>query len=154
MSASAREGFSRLVGEVEPGLRRALCVRFGGDQGREATADALAWAWEHWDQVQYLDNPAGYLFRVAQRRTFRSWRRPRWVPDPPPESGVWVEPKLHSALRRLTSRQRTAVVLMHGFGWTHREVAQMMGISIASVQKHQERAMKQLRRTLGVTIDV
>jgi len=34
--------------DVEPRLRRALVAAYGSDRGREAAAEALAYAWEHW----------------------------------------------------------------------------------------------------------
>ena len=148
-----RDAFTRFVAEVEPRLRTALCARFGRDEGREATADALAWAWEHWTRMEGLENPGGYLYRVATRRRFRSWRRPQPLPDLPTSDDRHVEPELGSALRSLTERQRTAVILIHGFEWTHREVAELMGISVPSVQKHQERALVHLQDALGVTAD-
>jgi len=40
--------FEELKRRVEPGLRRALFSVLGIDRGREATAEALAWAREHW----------------------------------------------------------------------------------------------------------
>jgi hypothetical protein len=46
--------FEAFVARVEPGLRRALFAVLGLDRGREATAEALAWAWEHWSQVQKM----------------------------------------------------------------------------------------------------
>ena len=49
--------------------------------------------------------------------------------------------------------QRVAVVLAHGYGWTHREVAELLGISTSSVQKHVERAMAKLQAALEVTVD-
>ena len=33
--------FSRFVGEVEPGLRRALVATYGTERGRDAVAEAL-----------------------------------------------------------------------------------------------------------------
>ena len=64
-----RTAFTAFVGEVEPRLRRALVALRGRDADRDATAEALAWAWEHWDQVQAMDNPAGYLYRVGTSRS-------------------------------------------------------------------------------------
>ena len=54
------DAFTEFVREAEPRLRRALVVTWGGDRGREATAEALAWAWEHWERVEELQNPAGH----------------------------------------------------------------------------------------------
>src|SRR5579863_421187 len=61
--------FTAFVVEHEPRLRRALVAAYGGSRGREATAEALAFAWEHWARLSEVDNIPGYLFRVGQSRT-------------------------------------------------------------------------------------
>jgi len=58
--------FSVFVADVEPRLRLALCANFGEDLGREATADAPAFAWEHWDRIANTVNPAGYVWGRPQ----------------------------------------------------------------------------------------
>lgn len=40
------ESFTVFVKEVEPRLRHALVAVYGQEQGRDATAEALAYAWE------------------------------------------------------------------------------------------------------------
>ncbi len=143
--------FAAFVGDAEPRLRRAFTLLRGADVGGDATAEALAWAWEHWDQLQAMTNPVGYLYRVGSSRTrFREERFPH-APAPPDAPGF--EPGLVPALARLTVRQRTAVVLVHGCGWTHQEVADALELSRSSVGTHVERAMAQLRTELGVATD-
>ena len=39
------------------------------------------------------------------------------------------------------------------FGFTQREAAELLGISASSVQKHMERCLSKLRKSLGVWID-
>ncbi len=46
--------FAVFVRAVEPGLRQALVATYGAIDGREATVDALSWAWEHWDRIDAL----------------------------------------------------------------------------------------------------
>jgi len=38
---------------------------------------------------------------------------------------------------------------VHGFGWTLREVAELTGTSVSTVQNHLERGLAHLRRALG-----
>ncbi len=49
--------------------------------------------------------------------------------------------------------QRTVTVLVHGFGWTQREVAELLDVGLSTVQKHLERGLDKLRKALGVEID-
>ncbi len=59
------DSFTEFFSDVERSLRHALTAAFGADHGREAVAEALAYGWEHWDRIQSMENPAGYLYRVA-----------------------------------------------------------------------------------------
>ena len=144
-------GFVAFFAEMQPKLQRALVAMYGADRGREATAEALAWAWEHWSDVQRMANPAGYLFRVGQSRT-RPKRRP-FVRAEAAEPLYWFEPDLGPALDRLSARQRAVVVLVHGFEWSLQEVAEFIGCRKSTVQRHLERGMGKLRRVLEVEND-
>lgn len=146
--------FTRFVKETEPRLSYALAAAYGMETGAEATADALGWAWEHWDRVKTMTNPAGYLYRVGQSNA-RRYMRPRVLfPQVAPMDEQTVVPELPGALDELSKNQRVAVVMIHGFGYTEREVADLVGISRWSVRTHAERGLNKLRSTLGVTIDV
>lgn len=55
----------RFVEEAGPRLGRALAALYGFEDGRDATAEALAYAWENWQKLQHITNLTGYLFRAA-----------------------------------------------------------------------------------------
>jgi len=147
----ADSAFERFFEETEPRLRRALTATYGFHLGREATAAALAWAWEHRDRLSDLDHPLGYLYRVGQSSCRR--RRLRMLHVRPEWAEPWVEPELAGALRELTARQRVAVVLVDGYGWTLAEVADLLGVKVTTVQTHHERALARLRLRLGSDSD-
>lgn len=148
MALALQETFTAFVRETEPRLRAALVAHFGPDRGREATAEALAYGWEHWDRVRSMSNPAGYLYRVGQHTGFRRPRRPVF-PVIPQHTEPAVEPALPRALAELSRRQRTAVVLVHCYGWTPTEVAEFLDISVSTVRNHLERGMSRLRKAIG-----
>jgi DNA-directed RNA polymerase specialized sigma24 family protein len=141
--------FEAFVRIAEPRLSRALAAAYGFEDGRDATAEALAYAFEHWDRLQHIKNLPGYLFRVGQTRGRR--RRQPVLFAVPDESDHAFEPGLPAALASLTQRQRIAVVLVHGYGYTLREVAELTGIRLTTVQNHLNRGLARLRSTLGVT---
>jgi DNA-directed RNA polymerase specialized sigma24 family protein len=143
--------FSEFLQDTEPKLRRALVARYGPEIGREATADAFTYAWEHWDRVRHMANPVGYLYRVGQSKSRRFFRRRIAFPPPEDHGLPWVEPALAPALAALPSRQRQAVVLVHGFGYTHAEVADLLGLKRSSIQNHVERGLAALRDRLEVS---
>ena len=146
--------FDGFVRRAEQRLSFAFVAAYGPELGAEATAEALAYAWEHWDRLNGMDNPLGYLFRVGQSKARKHWwRRPPVAPLPPSSSEPWFEPGLLSGLRELSRNQRVSVVLVEGFDWTQHEVADLLGISRSSVQKHRERGLRRLRETLEVRSD-
>lgn len=140
--------------EVQPRVAVALAAALGTDVGREATAEAFAYAWEHWDRVGVMKNPAGYVYRVGRSRV-RRWRIPPagLTTLDGDQREMWVEPSLRPALERLSPRQRTVVVLMEGYGHTPQEVAELLGVSRSSVRRHGERALRKLRSAMGVATD-
>ena len=133
-------------------LRRALIAAYGLDAGTEACAEALAWAWEHWDRVAEMTNPVGYLFRVGQssaRRT-RRWQRRIRLPPERAHDGGEMSLRVDEVLLTLPPRQRLAALLVHGYGYSYAEVADATGSSVASVRNDLHRAMKTLRHRLEV----
>jgi RNA polymerase sigma factor (sigma-70 family) len=95
-----------------------------------------------------MENPAGYLYRVGASRI----RPPkaRALFDQPDETSFSFEPELRRALSELPERQRVAVVLIHGYGWTSTEVADMTGVRPSTIQTHLARGLASLRNQLKV----
>ena len=147
------ESFDGFVRGLEPRLRAALSATLGSDAGREATAEALAYGWEHWDRVREMDNPAGYLYVIGRDRGRRMLRRRRIALMPvDAERTPWVEPGLPDALASLPEQQRTVVMLLHSFQWTMSEVAELLGVSKSTVQSHAQRGLNRLRSRMGVKL--
>lgn len=139
--------FVRLSGRH---LRLALISAYGPDVGAEATADAFAYGWEHWERLSTMHNSEGYLYRVGQTSARRQRRRGPFVTDPPGDDVPWVEPGLDGAMQDLTPRQRAAVVLVRGYGYSLHEVGELLGVSPSTVERHIERGVRKLRRALEV----
>ena len=153
MSGRHLKEFTRFVEQYEPRLRIALMASLGVERGREATAEALAWAWEHWDRTRVLEYPVAYLHRVGRSRT-RGRKVPLIRTDGRHVDAQAFEPGLRPALDSLSSNQRMAVVLVHAFGWTHREAARILGVKEPTVKTHVQRGLAKLRAALGVAADV
>lgn len=139
--------------ELLVSVRRALVSRYGPDIGAECTSEAARWAVEHPQRLTALDNPAGYLFRVGQtaaRRLLR-WRHRtfEWTNETQPfEDGEPLDDELFDALRQLSLDHRTAVLLVHGYGFTYRDVAEVLDVSEAAVTNYVHRGLKRLRKLL------
>ena len=143
---SAPTEFERFAELAEARLRRAYVAAYGTDRAAEATAEALAWAWEHRERLATMQNPVGYLYRVGQSRT-RPRKRPT-LPTPTALGVPDVEPRLIEELASLPERQRVAVWLVHACEWTHREVGEALGISTSAVSTHVARGSERLRARL------
>jgi DNA-directed RNA polymerase specialized sigma24 family protein len=130
---------------------RALVARYGAELGADVAAEVEAWAWEHQADVLTRTNPAGYLFRVGQSRARRyvRWRRPPpWAPLP--DTHAFPDVDLERAVARLSVAQRSAVLLVHGFGYSYREAADILGTTESAVRNHLHRGMQRLRTSLEV----
>jgi DNA-directed RNA polymerase specialized sigma24 family protein len=147
------ESFTEWAREAEPRLRHALTASFGSQLGQEATADALAYAWERWDRVSVKDNPLGYVYGIGRNRARRMiWqRRPVFV-DVRPQRFPHVEPGLPAAMARLSEKQRIVVILVYCHEWSLSEVAELLGTQKTTVQNHAERGLARLRTNLGVEL--
>ena len=147
------DSFTNFVKLNEPRLRHALTALFGTELGKELTAESLAYGWEHWDRLQVMVNPPGYLYSVGKDRGRRliARRRPVFLPvdvDRQP----WVEPQLADALAGLSERQRVVVMLLHSFQYSMSEVGELLGMSKSTVNTHSRRGLDRLRKQLGVEL--
>jgi DNA-directed RNA polymerase specialized sigma24 family protein len=146
--AVAFEDFAATVGLH---LRVALVAAYGPEAGRDAAAEAIAYGWQNWERVGAMSNPAGYLYRVGQSAARRELnRRDVFMPGEPAPGLPDVDPGLVPALRSLTEHQRVAVVMVHGFGWSQAEVAEVLSVSPSTVRTHIARAIAHMKEALEV----
>ena len=143
------DAFTRFVRDLEPRLRHSLIPLIGLDAATEATAAALAYGWEHWDRLRHMDNPAGYLYRVARTKARRASNRNIALPEVSVSRLPHVEPGLPRALEKLSEKQRAVVWLVHGLEWRHTEVADLLGVSEDTVRTHLSRGMNKLQKMIG-----
>jgi DNA-directed RNA polymerase specialized sigma24 family protein len=147
---SGAPAFSAFMVEAEPRVRRALVGLAGPEAASDATAEAFEYAWKHWARIGAMDNPAGYVYRVARSRIGRRRRRLVLADLPGVDRLPDVEPALAGLLAGLPERQRVCVFLVHGCQWHYGEVGELLGLSASSVRTHCDRALFALRRGLKV----
>ena len=51
------DSFTQFATANEAKLRHALIATCGGEVGREAAVEALAYGWEHWERLRKMDSP-------------------------------------------------------------------------------------------------
>jgi len=127
----------------------------------DVVQDSFVAMHEGWRRLRNAESALAYLRHAVLNRC-RSELRHRAVvdkhlPNPPPdmpsaEHGALVrleQSAVVAALRRLSSRQREAIVLRYYADFSEAEVAAAMGISCGAVKSHTARAMAALRTGLG-----
>ncbi|MEM9292500.1 MAG: sigma-70 family RNA polymerase sigma factor [Acidobacteriota bacterium] len=173
------EALGLLVGRAQRGDRGAfeelyrlhvdrvfgLCLRMTGDAGRaeEATQEVFVKAWRRLSQFRGESALSSWLYRMAvntvygtQRSTRRRQDRVLPVPDleamepeapasTPSSAGV----DLRRALAQLPERARRVFQLHDVEGYRHRDVAQLLGISVGTSKSTLHRARKMLREVLS-----
>jgi len=143
----------RLFRDLAPDLWRAV---FAFAAGRPAVADdavaeAFARALERPDGIR---DPAAWLYRTAFRIAAAELKRERTEPRPgasPEQAATSVAglAALIPALRQLSQAQRAAVVLHYEADLPVKDVARLMGTSVAAVKVHLFRGRRRLRELLG-----
>jgi RNA polymerase sigma-70 factor, ECF subfamily len=133
-------------------LLRALCLITGSrSQAEDIAQEAFTKVFERWDAISTMADPAGYLHRTAMnvfrseyRRATRALKRLVTTPGEPDDAFASVldrDEAMH-ALARLSPRQRAALVLTEGLGYSGEETGEILGIKSSTVHAltHQARA--------------
>ena len=145
-------------------LIRLLTLYCGDHEtARDLTQETLARVWSHWGRVRRMDRPDLWAKRVALNLANSQFRRGRMerarrhllVADPTqvgPEDGERFF--VQDSLRRLTPRQRTAVLLRFLEDLSVEQTSELMGCSQGTVKKLTARALVELRATVGPELEV
>jgi RNA polymerase sigma-70 factor (sigma-E family) len=137
-----------------PMLRLAVLLTGSLSQAEEAVQESFVRVYERWSTV---DDPGAYLRRAVVNRC-TSWHRHRAVVrrtdadvaraesylDQPAETD-----ELGAALARLPRRRRAVVVLRFYQQLELADIADTLGVSVGTVKSTLNRALAQLRGTLG-----
>ena len=131
-------------------LFTALCLVTGSrDEAEEVAQEAFVRVFERWDRVGELDDPTGYLFRVAMNVYRGRYRRAslgvrRALSLAPRATDDLADVDTHDAvirlLRQLDSKQRAAVVLTALLDYPAEEAGRMLGLGASSVRSLTTRA--------------
>lgn len=148
--------FEAFYAEARPALVRAVAVTVGDrDLATEAVDEAMARAFQRWSHVAGLDNPGGWVYRVALNwatSVLRRRRRPLPAvlrPDRQVEDPAVPEPAVMAALAELDVRHRAVVVCRHLFGWSEAETAAALSAPAGTVKSRLHRAHRQLSARLS-----
>jgi RNA polymerase sigma-70 factor, ECF subfamily len=148
--------FEELFRAEQGRLHQALFAITGSRQEAEDIGqEAFLRLWERWERIRGLDDPVGYLHRTAinvyrdrSRRLLLTMKRAVGM-APQPNEYVAVEARSMAAsvLGQLPPRQRAALVLTEGLGYSAEEAGQLLGIKGSTVRALHFQARSALGRT-------
>jgi RNA polymerase sigma-70 factor, ECF subfamily len=154
-----RTEFDRLLGELRPKLHR-YCARMTGSviDGEDVVQDALIKAIEAFPGTQRIDNPEGWLFRIAHNAALdflrRRARREAHSSDKDldmivdPVDSVERRQAAATSLRtfmRLPVAQRSSVILMDVLGYSLDEICGVTDTTIPAIKAALHRGRERLQ---------
>ena len=119
----------------------------------ELTQDAFLKLWERWDEIDRINDPTAYLFRVAlnafrlrRRRASMAVRKLIPIAEPP---DAFLEAEMRVDVRRLllglTPRQRAALLLVDLLGYPSEQAARIMRVRPSTVRSLATQGRRALR---------
>jgi len=138
-------------------FRTALLLTGHREQAQDLLQAALVKVAVHWSRVRRLEQPDAYVRRILYHEHVTWWRRlsnqrehaTGDVPEPPapddPAGAVDLRLTLDEALRRLTVKQRTVLVLRYYDDLPESEIASIMSCTVGTVRSQAHRALARLR---------
>jgi RNA polymerase sigma-70 factor (ECF subfamily) len=145
----SRSAFEVFYADRSDEVYRALAVTLRNSElAREATDEAMVRAYSRWSKVRRLNNPSGWVYRVAY-----NWALDRLRRSEPPLAGFvggsvddpLPRPDLARALDALSVEQRAVVVLRVVHDWSEAEVAYALNVPVGTVKSRLSRALQILR---------
>jgi RNA polymerase sigma factor (sigma-70 family) len=148
--------FSAFFAEESQKLFEAMYFVTGNRaDAAELMQDAFLKLWERWGSIDRIEDPTGYLFRVAlngfRMRSRAARRAGRRLVRGETECDPFHEIELREDVRRLllglAPRQRAALLLLDMYGYGSGEAAQIMGIRRSTVRALAAQGRAVLRTT-------
>jgi RNA polymerase sigma-70 factor (ECF subfamily) len=146
--------FDTFFEEERERLFKALYFITGNrEDAEELTQDAFLHLWERWGDIDRIDDPTGYLFRVALNG-FRMRRRRaaiavRKLVPALETSDAFLEAEMRADVRQLllgvTPRQRAALLLVDLLGYSPEQAARILRVRPSTVRALATQGRKTLR---------
>lgn len=145
-AAGDSAAFAMLVEKYERPLRSFL-TRMGAGDADDVAQDAFLKAWRFAGSYDGRARYSTWLTRIAWRCRLDSLRRQRPAEEPAgepcdsPSEGVEVQ----DMLARLSEKERAALILCDGHGWTHDEAARLLDLPLGTLKSTVARAKTKCR---------
>jgi len=159
--AERAEGWARFdafFAEEHERLFKALYFVTGNrEDSEELMQEAFLRLWERWHDIERIDDPTAYLFRVALN-AFRSRRRRaavalRKLTPAHEERDPFTDAEMRADVRGLllgcTARQRAALVLVDLLGYPSEQAARILGVRPSTVRALATQGRRAIRGAEG-----
>jgi len=151
MPRTDRSAFDEFVHARGAALARTAYLLTGDHHlAEDLVQAALVQAAKHWERID--TSPEAYVRKAMYHQNISWWRRRRISESPlesydgaAPSSDPTLRLTLEDALRRLTQRQRTVLVLRYFEDLTEVQTAAALGISAGAVKSMTRQALGRLR---------
>ena len=157
-AVEARARFDEFFEEEHERLYKALYFVTGNrHDAEELMQDAFLKLWERWGEIHKIDDPTGYLFRVALN-AFRMRRRRaalaiRKVLPVPETRDDFLDAEMRADVRLLllgvTPRQRAALLLVDLLGYSSEQAARILRVRPSTARALATKGRQALRATEG-----
>jgi RNA polymerase sigma factor (sigma-70 family) len=134
----------------------------------DAIQESLVLLWTGREKLNTIANPHTYLFSTFRYILFRMIKKSETLRKFQPagsaepefnaeylfidrEEQLQLQKQLYQSIHRLTARQREAIFLRFFEGFSYKEVALILGISVKATYKIMARALLQLRVALSIS---
>jgi RNA polymerase sigma-70 factor, ECF subfamily len=150
--------FDTFVADQHERLYKALYFVTGSrEDAEDLSQEAFMRLWERWHRINEIDDPTGYLFRVAlnghrMRRRRAAIALRRLVPAPESRDAFQeaeMRADVRSLLLGLTPRQRAALLLVDLLGYPSEQAARILRVRPSTVRNLASQGRHALRSTEG-----
>jgi RNA polymerase sigma-70 factor (ECF subfamily) len=150
--------FDAFVEEEHERLYKALYFVTGSrEEAEDLSQEAFMKLWERWATIDQIEDPTGYLFRVAlngfrmrRRRAAMALRRHVPMTDTP---DAFVEAEMRADVRSLlmdlTPRQRAALLLVDLLGYSSEQAGRILRVRSSTVRNLASQGRRALKSAEG-----
>jgi RNA polymerase sigma-70 factor (ECF subfamily) len=154
----SRGGFDAFFEEQHERLFKSLYFVTGNrSDAEDLMQDAFLRLWERWNEIETIQDPTGYLFRVAlngfrarRRRAAMSLRKVIPVLEQRDEfADAEMRADTRQLLLEVTPRQRAALLLVDLFGYSAEQAAPILHVRPSTVRVLASQGRRTLRSIQG-----
>ncbi len=160
IASGDREALARLYEDTSAAVYGfALSILKDPHDAEDVLQDVYVKIWESAPSYRAMGNPMAWIFTITRNLALMDIRRQNkaWPTDPDDWGGIFADvPSMDpedrlvlSALMETLGEDEQRIIILHAVaGMKHREIAELMDMSLSAVLSKYNRALKKLRSAL------